>query len=300
MTWTEKTDRLMNVQSIEESYKILNVSPGASDDEIVRSYKVLAMRYHPDKNHDKVEWATGVMSRINEAYSTVMSARFRSETPTDQSPAQEQSDEERSYEESLRRRKNFERQRVDDVLREASINTFVRIRENSKEALYQFFQYSLFNIARRESIQNMHTYNNVVLSLRKSYHAIAELLKAAKDPEVVDHLTVFGDMIFNFYRAAECLNIPDSYENTADAEAFRLYRKGEDYLHASHREIFYDRHNRGSFEMETAVLNAAEARRRFVETIDKYPDSSWTVEARIKLDYTESLLRYLELFFSEE
>ena len=291
----------MNTLSIDESYKILNVAPDASDEEIARAFKTLAMRYHPDRNSDRVEWATKIMSRINEAYSTVSSARFRSEAPAEQ-PRQEEdrSGEERAYEEALRRRKEFERQRVDSVLREASINSFVRIRENAKEALYQFFQYGLFNIAQRENIQNMRTYNAVVLSLRRSYHAIMELLKATKDPEVTEHLTVFSGMIFNFFRAAECLNIPDSYENAADAEAFRLYRRGEDVLHLSHREVFYERHNRGSFEMASAVHNASEARRLFAATILKYPDSSWTVEAKIKLEYTESLLGYIELFFSEE
>ena len=88
------------------------------------------------------------------------------------------------------------------MLREASINSFVRIRETAKEALYQFFQYSLYNIARRDTIQNMRTYNSVVLSLRKCYHAIQGLLKTTKDEEVIDHLNVFADMIFNFFRAA--------------------------------------------------------------------------------------------------
>lgn len=289
----------MNAISLEESYRLLNIAPGASDEEIARAYKLLAMRYHPDKNRDKIDWATKVMSRINEAYSNVTSARFRNEIPAEQ-PQNDRSTEQRTYEEALRRRKEFERQRVDSVLREASINSFVRIRETAKEALYQFFQYSLYNIARRDTIQNMRTYNAVVLSLRRSYHAIMELLKATKDPEVTEHLTVFSGMIFNFFRAAECLNIPDSYENAADAEAFRLYRRGEDVLHLSHREVFYERHNRGSFEMASAVHNASEARRLFAATILKYPDSSWTVEAKIKLEYTESLLGYIELFFSEE
>lgn len=291
----------MNAISLEESYRLLNIAPGASDDEIARAYKMLAMRYHPDKNRDKVDWATKVMSRINEAYSNVTSARFRNEIPAEQAqPQNDRSSEQRTYEEALRRRKEFERQRVDSVLREASINSFVRIRENAKESLYQFFQYSLYNIARRDTIQNMRTYNAVVLSLRKCYHAIQGLLKSTKDEEVIDHLNVFADMIFNFFRAAECLNIPDSYESLAEAEAFRIYRSGDELLHQSHKEIFYDRHNRGSFEQDKAVLNASGARRMFAAVLEKYPESSWTVEARIKLEYTESLLKYIELFFSEE
>lgn len=34
-------------------YGILNVSKGASDQEIKKSYKKLAMKYHPDRNRTK-------------------------------------------------------------------------------------------------------------------------------------------------------------------------------------------------------------------------------------------------------
>jgi len=296
-----RTERQMNTLTLDECYKILNITPDKSDDEIARAYKMLAMRYHPDKNRDKVDWATGVMSKINSAYSLIMSSRFQSETPAEGPKEEERrSDEERSYSEAVRRQKEFERQRVDDVLREASINHFVRIRENAKESLYRFFQYSLFNISRREMPQNRSIYNEVVLSLRKTYHSVLELRKSAKDPEVIEHLTVFSEMILNFYRAAECLNIPDSYNSDIEIDAFRLYQSGEELLHQAHKEIFYERHNKGSFNLALSFQQATEAKRRFAGTMEKYPHSSWTVESGIKLEYTVSLLRYLELFFSEE
>jgi DnaJ-class molecular chaperone len=50
-------------------YKILNVSPNASDSEIKKSYRSLSFKYHPDKNPDP-----GVAEQyklINEAYETL-------------------------------------------------------------------------------------------------------------------------------------------------------------------------------------------------------------------------------------
>ncbi len=51
----------------EDPYKILGVSPGASDDEIKRAYKQLAKKYHPDLNQNNPE-AAEMMKKINEAY----------------------------------------------------------------------------------------------------------------------------------------------------------------------------------------------------------------------------------------
>lgn len=55
---------------IKDPYKVLGVSPGASEEEITKAYRRLAKKYHPDLNPgDKT--AEARMAEINEAYDTI-------------------------------------------------------------------------------------------------------------------------------------------------------------------------------------------------------------------------------------
>ena len=51
-------------------YEVLGVSKSASDDEIKKAYRKLAMKYHPDRNPGDKE-AEAAFKEINEAYSVV-------------------------------------------------------------------------------------------------------------------------------------------------------------------------------------------------------------------------------------
>ncbi len=60
-----------------DPYKILGVSPQASDDEIKTAYRKLCQQYHPDRQQDGVmeEIATEKMAEINAAYDEIMDMR---------------------------------------------------------------------------------------------------------------------------------------------------------------------------------------------------------------------------------
>jgi curved DNA-binding protein len=49
-------------------YGTLGVSRNASDTEIKKAYRKLAMQYHPDRNPGKEKWANDKFKEINEAY----------------------------------------------------------------------------------------------------------------------------------------------------------------------------------------------------------------------------------------
>jgi len=52
-------------------YRILGVARNASDEEIKRAYRKLAMQFHPDRNPGKEKWANDKFKEINEAFSVL-------------------------------------------------------------------------------------------------------------------------------------------------------------------------------------------------------------------------------------
>ena len=60
-----------------DPYKILNIAPSATDDEVKKAYRELARKYHPDNYHDNplADLAQEKMKEINEAYELIQKQR---------------------------------------------------------------------------------------------------------------------------------------------------------------------------------------------------------------------------------
>jgi DnaJ-class molecular chaperone len=54
-------------------YKILGVDKGASDDDLKKAYRKLAMKWHPDKNPTNKKEAENKFKQISEAYEVIYS-----------------------------------------------------------------------------------------------------------------------------------------------------------------------------------------------------------------------------------
>ncbi|OHD62933.1 MAG: hypothetical protein A2176_04795 [Spirochaetes bacterium RBG_13_51_14] len=277
---------------VDQYYKILNINHAATDQEIAAAYKKLAFKYHPDKNPTRAAWATEAMTKLNLAYAAIMSYRFKDESTAATVDVRQKKAKQKKGEST--------HSTVNAIDPEILTKKFINLRESVKDALYRYFQYSLYSLPNREKVANQAIFNKTVFTLRRVYHAILNMKNQTDDQELLEHFSVFSSMLFSFYRASECLNIIDSYANQYDVEAYRVYREGDEQLHQAHREIFYDRHNRGYFKKDTAISLIIQAEKILRANLQIFPDSTWAVETGIKLEYAQSLREYLELFFTED
>lgn len=289
---------------LREAYQLLSIKPSASDEDISKAFKKLALKYHPDRNPGKTEWANSVMSKLNSAYSLIISERF-STAGSDESSfkAQQQAYAQKARQAKAQESYQQERKKSDyfaqQVIRDQIIKSFVKSRENVKDYLYRYFQFKLYNLARRDDLHNRSAFKDVVNNIKAAYHQIGNLEKSTRDEELIQHFKIFMKMILGFYKSSECLNFLDSYNNKKDVEAYRLFHQGDQYLLEAEKEVFYERHNRGSFFQAQTLENAMNAKLFFMQTLRQFPESTWSVETKIKLDYTEALINYIDLFFNE-
>ncbi|KLL05209.1 MAG: molecular chaperone DnaJ [Mycoplasmataceae bacterium RV_VA103A] len=85
-------------------YEILGVSPGATQEEIAKAYKKMALKYHPDRNHGNEAWAKQKFIEVGEAFQSLSSSSAKSGRPKRkfQFSNQPGSDKFKEFEEMLR------------------------------------------------------------------------------------------------------------------------------------------------------------------------------------------------------
>jgi DnaJ like chaperone protein len=74
-----KSIKAMFIPDTDSAYKILEIEPTSSDEEVKKAYRRMAMKYHPDKlatmGEEIEKAAEGKFKKVNEAYETIKKER---------------------------------------------------------------------------------------------------------------------------------------------------------------------------------------------------------------------------------
>ncbi len=61
---------------MKDPYRVLGISPSATNEEVKKAYKALAVKYHPDNNQGPMkDFAEEKMKEVNEAYDEILKMR---------------------------------------------------------------------------------------------------------------------------------------------------------------------------------------------------------------------------------
>jgi hypothetical protein len=81
-TYSQYQQRVVYEDELTKAYKLLDVSPGATDDEVKKAYRKAILKYHPDKDHNDKEGRTKMTAEINNAYDLIKKERVKAKQST--------------------------------------------------------------------------------------------------------------------------------------------------------------------------------------------------------------------------
>lgn len=169
---------------MKDYYKILEINENATEEEIKKAYRKLAMKYHPDKfsnsNEEEKKKAEEKFKEINEAYENVINHKIKIEKNFEEKNFQ-------NFEFNFKEFKNFEElknflnnifQNISEKDKNLIIKSFIGLYKETIKMQYNevkkdykkgFFNFKLDFKKRIKFFLGMITNNSIILFFRKNF-----------------------------------------------------------------------------------------------------------------------------------
>jgi curved DNA-binding protein CbpA len=315
---------------IYESYKILGVSTTAEIEEITKAFKLLAKKFHPDANPDKLDWAHKKMSDLNQAYQVIVDYKkgkstsssrpgpslteylknlFKKEGYTftgnfnkkhpdakNQKQAQDKTsyyDNHPSYEDVKKAAEN--RQNIiSKVSREFKLK-----KDFIDEAMFVYYQYKLYKRPLRKEGVGRLKFGDVRRNLKRGLMAIDKIYKSCPLDDLKEELKLYIDFVDKFVKSIDCKDYISSYNDIRNVEAYRYYRDGSDKLDKAFRNVFFETKTTKNIFREVNIANLLSlAMENFIFIGEQYNQSNFAADASIKADLLDYFYRlYIKKYF---
>jgi hypothetical protein len=253
----------------DKALALFNVTSAASISELNASYRRLALKYHPDNNPARTEWAHQVMVRINAAYDSAV--EYLGGLRYDEVQA-----------------------RLDREIRAHDDFTalFSVIANRVLDGMFTYYQYGLQNPHQRHSGTPRMRYRQAV---RRMSDALGQL-EQLRVPNPIDAETL--ETFRAFARAfLECMQLDRTHNASSSAEehkAYRRYYEGSRALDAAIRRAFF-RTELCSPREPASPQNLAVSHNELMTVVTRFKTTSWVKETAMKLYLVDAFRAVLKI-----
>lgn len=280
--------------TVQTAFRILRLTPGSSQKELVSSYRRMVKRYHPDYNGDRKEWSHTAMTKINLAYELV---RIHLQNGNGSAPTSEH--EGAAAPAESRNSASPHQQFQDDVSEgfsqapaedPAFVALFDRAADSVLTGIYTYYQYGLQNVYLRHEGVRRFRYRSAVKRVQDGVHQLQELEHYATSDLHRTQLNVFTGFALAFLQSMRIERYHEAGSARADNAAYQRYSSGSAALDQVIRaELFHELDDSPPPGGSAAALKVGY--HELMAVLVKHSSSDWVAEAVVKLHLLEMFTR---------
>jgi hypothetical protein len=265
---------------IAAAFRILELSNGATLEDVSASFRRLLKRYHPDRNLDRMEWSHEKTVRLTQAYEAV--------TDYIRTVAAEQPDIHAAGPRTATQTVDPEQTEPDDsTVGSYSITLQLRLAAEFDlllDQLYAYYAFGLNNIHLRNEGTLRYRYRSAVRRMRKMVETLQAIRAWPGSQVQYQQIDVVHAFAAAFYENMLIKPREHVVPTGNERKAYQLYRQGSEALDAAIKARLVEDCNNGSVSPSTRSMSE----RSLMMVMAHFPKALYTPETLIKYYLLES------------